>query len=291
MKISEILEKKFTFSFEFFPPKTVKGEKKFLENLKELKKLNPDFVSVTYGAGGNTREKTKAIVKQTYKENHTNTMAHLTCISHSKEEILSILEYYKSLGIKNILALRGDIPKDSQVQYDKAKEEFPNTIDLIKFIKQEYGDYFSIGGAVFPEMHPESKCIEDEMKYLKKKIEAGMEFGMTQLFYENQYYYEYVERLKSGNVKIPILPGIMPITSYKQIEKFKEMCNAKIPDELVESLKIHQENPEKVEKIGIEFCINQCKDLLKYGVSGLHFYTLNKSKATLNVFEKIKEYI
>jgi len=288
MKIIDILQKKFTVSFEFFPPKNEIGEKNLEENLKELKKLEPDFVSVTYGAGGSTREKTKLIIEKIFKENNINTMAHLTCISHNKKDLSDILGYYKKIDVKNILALRGDIPLSMKKNFDIKKEEFPHTVDLIKMIKEIYGNHFSIGGAVFPEMHPESKNIDEEIYYLKQKIESGMEFGVTQLFYDNVYFYKYMEKLSESNIHIPILPGIMPITNYNQIKKFMEMCNAKMPKKLLDNLDKYKDNPDDVEKIGIEYCINQCKDLIKNGIKGLHFYTLNKSKATIEVFGNIK---
>lgn len=288
MKIIDILHKKFTVSFEFFPPKNELGEKNLEENLKELKKLEPDFVSVTYGAGGSTREKTKSIIEKIFKENHINTMAHLTCISHKKEELISILDYYKNIEINNILALRGDIPIEFKENFDIKKEEFPHTINLIKLIKEKYKNYFSIGGALFPEMHPESKNVDEEIYYLKQKIEAGMEFGVTQLFYDNSYFYKYMDKLYQNNIDIPVLPGIMPITNYNQIKKFMEMCNAKIPDKLLKNLEKYKDNPLDIEKAGIEYAVNQCNELIKNGVKGLHFYTLNKSKATIEVFENIK---
>ncbi|MGC8764955.1 MAG: methylenetetrahydrofolate reductase [NAD(P)H] [Brevinematia bacterium] len=282
MKISEILKKERTISFEFFPPKTENGFAELLDNIKSLEKINPSFVSVTYGAGGSTREKTRELVIKLAGENNLTVMAHLTCISHSSEELISILDDYKDNRIENILALRGDLPVKGNVL------GIYHSSDLIRLIKENYDDYFSIGGAVYPERHPESENWDDEMRFLGIKVEAGMEFGITQLFFDNSAFYDFLDRCEKYSIYIPIVAGIMPITNYNQITKFTSMCNAKIPSQLKNLLEKHRDSDEDVEKIGIEYAIHQTEDLLKNGVAGIHFYTLNKSKATLIIFKEIE---
>lgn len=290
MKIKEILNKnKFTISVEFFPPKTEEGEKELILNVRNLEIMQPDFVAVTYGAGGTSRERTKNLSNIISKEEKQNVMAHLTCIGHTKSEIIDILSGYKKSGIENIMALRGDTPVGTDLKPENG--ELPHTIDLIKLIKENFGDYFSIGGAAFPELHPESPNMEWEMKYFKEKAEAGMEFATTQLFFDNSAYYRYMEQVIKAGIQIPILPGIMPITNFKQIKKMLSMTNAIIPQILVEKLEKNEDNIEEMAKIGIDFAIGQCQDLIKNGVKGLHFYTMNKSNATLKIFEAVKHNI
>ncbi|NLK62365.1 MAG: methylenetetrahydrofolate reductase [NAD(P)H] [Fusobacteria bacterium] len=288
MKIVDILKEKFTVSFEFFPPKNELGFKNFESNLKALKSLQPDFVSVTYGAGGSTRDKTKSIIEKISLNEKINVMAHLTCILHNENELVNLLEYYKGINVKNILAMRGDVPFNRQGNFDITKEVFPHAINLMELIKTKYNENFSIGGAMFPEVHPESKNIEEDIFYLKKKIDCGMEFGITQLFYDNSLFYRYMDTLEKNNVNIPVLPGIMPITEYGQIEKFVNMFNASIPKKILEKFEKYKENPDDLEKFGIEYAITNCQSLIDNGVKGLHFYTLNKSKATILVYENIK---
>ncbi len=248
MKISEILKKERTISFEFFPPKTDNGYTELLENLKNLQKLNPSYVSVTYGAGGSTKEKTRELVIKLANQNRLTVMAHLTCISHTDEELVSILEDYKKNNIENILALRGDLPdnENSIVATQPA-----HSSDLMRLIKRKFDNFFSVGGAVYPEKHPESKSWKDEIKFLKVKVENGMEFGITQLFFDNSAFYRFIERCEKYKINIPIIPGIMPITNYNQIKKFTSMCNETIPPVLKKSLEKHNNSNEDIEKIGI----------------------------------------
>lgn len=286
MKIIDILNsKKTVISFEFFPPKTEKGELELFDNILSLKKLKPDFVSVTYGAGGSTREKTNELAVKISKED-INVMIHTTSIMHTKNQMKEMIRTYKDEGIDNLLALRGDSPQGMNLDY--SKQEMVHAVDLINLIKSEFGSHFSIGGAAFPEGHLESKDKEKEMEYFKLKQDAGMEFAITQLFFDNSYYYDFLDRTEKKGVNIPIIPGIMPITNYQQIEKFIAMCGATVPKELIEKLERVKENREESEKIGIEYAVKQCEDLMKNGVKGLHFYTLNKSKATIKIYENLK---
>lgn len=290
MKIEEILKsKKRVISFEFFPPKSEIGEIDLFENVKKLKKISPDFVSVTYGAGGSTREKTNEMAVKLSKNEDINVMIHLTSILHKKDDIERMLSNYCEEGIENILALRGDAPKGEIVDYKN--QELPYAEELIKFINEKFYSKFSIGGAAFPEGHPESKNIDEEMYYFKRKCEAGMKFAITQLFFDNNKYFNYMERCKKNNIEIDIIPGIMPITAYSQIDKFIAMCKVEIPLKLRENLEKYKDNKDAVEEIGVEFATKQCMILLENGVKGIHFYTLNKSKATQKIYENIKNMI
>ncbi len=285
MKIEEVLKQGiFSVSFEFFPPKTEEGEKELFETIKNLEPIRPTFVSVTYGAGGSTRERTKRVVERIHREINLTVMAHLTCIAHSKEEVLTILREYKSIGIENVLALRGDMPKDSQVPETACK----HALELVKLIRNVFGQHFSIGVASYPEGHPESPNMEWEIRFFKEKVEAGADFSITQMFFENSYYYRFLDMCQKEGIDIPILPGIMPITNFKQISKFASMCGATIPRHLIEKMEPYMEDNETIAKIGIDYAIDQCIDLLKNNAPGLHFYTLNKSKATLEIYRAIK---
>ncbi len=291
MKIGELLKSvKRSISFEFFPPKTKEGEEALFNTIKELEYIKPTFVSVTYGAGGTTRERTIRVVKKVHKETNLTVMAHQTCIGHTKQEIIDILTEYKNTGVQNILALRGDIPEEfegSVFPEDGCK----HANELVSLIKKEFDDWFSIGVAAYPEGHPESKNLDEDIFFFKKKVEAGAEFAITQMFFDNRFFYEFLEKSQKAGIDIPIIPGIMPITNFKQIKKFAQMCGATIPLDLVKRLQSIEDKPEEIEKAGIEFAVQQCIDLLKNGVKGLHFYTLNKSKATIQIYERIKDYL
>jgi len=288
LKIGELLKSEFSISFEFFPPKSQEGEEELFNTIKDLESLRPTFVSVTYGAGGSTRERTRRIVHKIHTETKLTVMAHLTCIAHSKEEILEILQDYKNIGVENILALRGDVPKGD---FQAPKGACKHAVELVKLIRENFGGWFSIGVASYPERHPESPNMEWEIKYFKEKVLSGADFSITQMFFDNSYYYRFVEMCQRENINIPIIPGIMPITNFNQIKKFASMCGATIPQKLVEMLEPYTDNPKETAKRGVEFAIKQCEDLLDNGVPGLHFYTLNKSKATLLVYQAIKHKI
>jgi methylenetetrahydrofolate reductase (NADPH) len=223
------------------------------------------------------------------KNEDINVMIHLTSILHKKDDIERMLSNYCEEGIENILALRGDAPKGEIVDYKN--QELPYAEELIKFINEKFSSKFSIGGAAFPEGHPESKNIDEEMYYFKRKCEAGMKFAITQLFFDNNKYFNYMERCKKNNIEIDIIPGIMPITAYSQIDKFIAMCKVEIPLKLREKLEKYKDNKDAVEEIGVEFATKQCMILLENGVKGIHFYTLNKSKATQKIYENIKNMI
>ncbi|WP_457624386.1 methylenetetrahydrofolate reductase [NAD(P)H] [Persephonella sp.] len=292
MKISQLLrDNKRSISFEFFPPKTPEGEEALFKTIKELEFINPTFVSVTYGAGGTTRERTIRVVKRIHTETSLTVMAHQTCIGHTRNEIKEILQQYRNIGVQNILALRGDIPQGQEESFVFPPDGCRYASELVEFIRNSFGDYFSIGVAAYPEGHPESPDLETDLKFFKKKVDTGAEFAITQMFFDNRYFYNFMEELQKIGVDVPVIPGIMPITNFKQIRKFADMCGATIPRFLIEKLQPVADKPEEVEKIGIEFAVRQCEDLLKNGVKGLHFYTLNKSKATIKIYQQIKDLI
>ncbi len=288
MKIGEYLRQgRFSVSFEFFPPKTPEGEEELFQTIKSLQPLNPTFVSVTYGAGGSTRDRTRRVVERIHKETKLTVMAHLTCIAHTKEDLYDILKGYADIGIENILALRGDMPAHTP-DFEPPEGACRHGEELVRFIRENFGRRFSIGVASYPEGHPESPNMEWEIRYFKQKVEAGADFSITQMFFDNSYFYRFLELCQRAGIDIPIIPGIMPITNFRQIQRFASMCGAEIPQSLVERLEPYAEDPEETLKIGVDFAIDQCLDLLDKGVQGLHFYTLNKSKATLLVYEGIK---
>ncbi|NPA12360.1 MAG: methylenetetrahydrofolate reductase [NAD(P)H] [Aquificae bacterium] len=277
-----------SISLEFFPPKTVEGEEKLINTIQQLKAVNPAFVSITYGAGGSTRDRTIRTVLKVHKETDLTVMAHQTCIGHTQEQITQILETYKNNGIQNILALRGDIPQDLGEGDIQSGCKYAS--DLVELIRERFGDYFCIGVATYPEGHPESPDLDTDIKHFKEKVEKGGEFAITQMFFDNSYFYRFMEKVEKEGINIPIIPGIMPITNFEQISRFAKMCGATIPDKLAQ-LFAEAKDKTDMEKIGIEFAINQCIDLLKNGVKGLHFYTLNKAEPTLKIYQGIKGYL
>ncbi len=273
MKISDILKnKKTTISFEFFPPKKAENEQTLFDTIRVLKDYKPDFVSVTYGAGGSTKDKTVDWTLKIKTEYSLNAMMHLTCVSSTKKGINDILNTLKLNGVHNILALRGDLTDKLRVN----DMEFSHAYQLVKYIKNN-GD-FSVGVAGYPEGHPESPSLEKDIEYLKMKIDAGGDFIITQLFFDNNYFFDFLERAEKLSVKAPVIAGIMPILNLSQIKRFVDMCSVKIPQTLIN--KLEGKNKEDMYKIGVEYAINQCNQLIESGVKGLHFYTLNKYNAT-----------
>ncbi|MGB9732047.1 MULTISPECIES: methylenetetrahydrofolate reductase [NAD(P)H] [Calditerrivibrio] len=282
MKICDKLNiKKRVLSFEFFPPKKVENEHILFETLDELTNFNPDFVSITYGAGGSTKDKTLEWTLKIKNDYKLTVMMHLTCITSDKEEIDELLDNLKKNGIENILALRGDIPKDG-LNYH-ISNDFKYASDLVSFIKQKD---FCIGVAGYPEGHLEANSIEEDILNLKKKIEAGGDFIITQLFFDNRLFYKYLELLAKNDINTHVLAGIMPITSFAQVDKFKKMCGVYIPEEFIN--RITDKDDDYVFNAGLEYTIKQCEDLLSNGVKGLHFYTLNRSEATKKILNNLK---
>ncbi len=285
-KIADILkEKQRTYSFEFFPPKTEKGKLKLMETAGVFAELEPDWFSVTYGAGGSTRQATMEIVDELQKKFELPVMHHFTCVGHSKEELKNVITEMKKRDIRNILALRGDAPEgEKNWKPDPGGLEY--CYQLIELIRS-YGDFFSIGVAGFPEGHVDCPDKETDTKYLKIKIDAGGEFVITQLFFDNKDYFEYLERTKKLGVNVRILPGIIPITNYQKLLKFCDMCGATIPQKVHDIFKPLDGDDQATYKAGVDFVVEQCRDLLAGGSPGLHFYSLNKVEPTKEILSKI----
>jgi methylenetetrahydrofolate reductase (NADPH) len=273
-------------SFEFFPPKTDEGDRNLLERqIPALMEARPDFCSVTYGAGGSTREKTLKIVDCIRRQHGLTALAHLTCVDHTSDEVGALLEKIRGLGCKNILALRGDPPGGGEFQLTPGGFEF--AAQLVNFIR-ESGD-FSVGVAGFPEGH--IACREGkhaDWRHLKEKVDAGADFVLTQLFFDNADYFEFRDHVAGKlGVSVPLVPGVVPILSAAQITKFTQLCGARIPPALRERLDQLGANDEATVEFGIEYATRQCQELLRAGVPGLHFYTLNKSRSTVKVLKNL----
>lgn len=277
MRISQALEtQRPFFSFEFFPPKTEEAREHLLETARTLRELRPAFVSITYGAAGSTRVRTVELSKQIQNDVGLNVMAHLTCVASSRSELRSVLSDLEAAGIENVLALRGDTPKEGAL--DSLPSAFAYASDLTAMLSRNY--HFCLGGACYPEKHIEAASLEDDLLNLKRKVEAGAEFLITQLFFDNDKYFEFVERARHVGITVPIIPGIMPITNFEQIRRFTAMCGATIPPKLLAELQVRRDEPKAVEELGVAYATLQCTDLLRRGAPGIHFYTLNKSPAT-----------
>jgi methylenetetrahydrofolate reductase (NADPH) len=271
MKIKAILEKvRPAFSFEFFPPKNSEGFEQLFTTIGQLKSCQPSYVSVTFGAGGSTRAQTIELVGRIKREIGLESMAHLTCVGSSKEELRSILDTLQENGIHNILALRGD-PPQGQEKFTKAENGFAYANELVEFIRKHYD--FCVGVAGYPEGHVECPDKNVDLENLKKKVDAGADFIVTQLFFDNRFYFDFVERALTAGIKIPIIPGIMPVLNVKQTQRFTKMCGSTIPETLMKQLESFQDEPDTVRKIGIEHATVQCELLLQQEAPGIHFYT------------------
>ena len=256
------------------------------ENLAVLAKLKPDFVSVTYGAGGSSRDTTLNIVRMVQEKYRLLAMHHLTCVIHTRHEIRAILDQLKTCDIRNILALRGDAPKENP-DWTPGPDNFKYSCELVSFIREHYGDYFSVGVAGFPEGHPLAPDRAFDADILKKKVDAGGEFVMTQLFFDNQQYFDYVKRLRALNVNARVIPGILPITNYESAVNFCKSCGASVPQRVHDIFKPIADDKEKTMAAGIRFAVDQCCDLLAGGAPGLHLYTLNKAEPVKTILESL----
>ncbi len=254
--------------------------------IKQLEPCQPAYVSVTFGAGGSTRTQTIDLVGRIKNEIGLESMAHLTCVGSSQEDIRSILDTLRDQGIQNVLALRGD-PPQGQEKFEKPENGFGYANELVEFIRADYD--FCIGVAGYPEGHPECPDKNADLDHLKKKVDAGADFIVTQLFFDNRFYFDFVERAQKLGIQVPIIPGIMPILNVKQIQRFTKMCGSTIPEPLMKQLASVQDEPEAVRKIGIDHATDQCEHLLQEGAPGIHFYTLNRSNATLKILESLRK--
>ena len=279
------ISQKPVISLEVFPPKNdfETNSKKLIKELAILKQFQPAFVSVTYGAGGSNQENSFDLALKIKNELAIDVMPHFTCIGASKENVKKYLQLIKANNINSILALRGDIPQNCpDFEFN---EDFRYANDLVEFIKSEID--LSIGVAGYPERHRECNSFEEDIKNLKKKVDAGASAVITQVFFDNDYYFRFVEKAQLEGVNIPIIPGVLPITNINQIERMSAICGTNIPESLVSRMTEHQNDPKAVTDLGIEFAIHQCQQLLEAKVSGIHFYTLNKAFAVKEVLENI----
>ncbi len=280
-----------TFSFEFFPPKTDEASQELFATIARLQELKPSFVSVTYGAGGSTRERTHDLVCRIQRETDLTAVSHLTCVCHNLDEMTAILDRYAASGIENVLALSGDPPR-TMPNYDRSKDAFRYAEELVRFIrsrpiaKDPRG--FGVGVAGFPEGHPGCPNRLKEMDYLKRKVDAGADYICTQLFFENRDFYDFRERCELAGIKVPIVAGIMPITSKKGMVTMAELAlGARIPAKLLRAVARCGDDDEAVKRVGVHWATEQCRDLLDHQVRGIHFYTLNKSDATRQIYENL----
>jgi methylenetetrahydrofolate reductase (NADPH) len=273
-----------TLSFEFFPPKTEAGFGQLYQTIDELHPLKPTYVSVTYGAGGSTRQKTVDLVERIQKELSVRSMAHLTCVGHTADELGGILDALWNTGIRNVLALRGD-PPAGQSQFVATEGGFANATDLVKFARGRHD--FCIGVAGYPEGHPQCLNRTRDLEHLRQKVDLGANFIITQLFFDNSDFFRFRDACRSLGIKVPIVAGLMPILNLSQTKRFVSMCGAKIPHPLLTRMETLEGDADALYRAGIEYAIAQCRELLANGVQGLHFYTLNKSKATVEICQAL----
>ena len=286
MRISQIIEsRRPVFSFEFFPPKTDDGQRTLEQTLSVLKDDSPDYVSVTYGAGGTTRDRTVEITKWIKQDLGIEAMAHLSLVGEAEGRLVEILEEITAAGIENVLALRGDPPR-GETEWKAHPEGLHYSIELIRLIRERFD--FSVGAACFPEVHPEAPDRESDLRYAREKVEAGADFLITQLFLDNELYFDFVENARAAGIGVPIIPGIMPVTNYSQIKTITGMCGATIPSELETQLDGRADDPEAVAELGVAYATLQCSDLLARGAPGIHFYTLNRSPATRAILAALR---
>ncbi len=268
------------FSFEFFPPKTDDGVRQLFETVEALRPLAPAYVSVTYGAGGSTRQRTIELVKRLKRETEIEAMAHVTCVGASREELSGLLDELSEAGIQNVLALRGDPPR-GQATFTAHPEGFRFASELVAFIRSRPERWrFCVGAAAYPEGHVETRDLAADLAHLKIKVEAGADFLVTQLFFENAHYLRFVERARAAGLSVPILPGIMPFTNVDQTERFTAMCGAEIPPRLRAAMEVRRSDPDAARDLGVAYATVQCAELLRRGAPGIHFYTLNRSTST-----------
>jgi methylenetetrahydrofolate reductase (NADPH) len=286
MKIHETLRSdEPCFSFEFFPPKDDAGFEQLYKTIQVLKPLNPTYVSVTYGAGGSTRTKTVQLVERIKNEIGIESMAHLTCVGATRDELRTVLDDLRSAGIDNVLALRGDPPRGEKA-FVATEGGFAYASELIAFIREHHD--FGVGAACYPEVHPEATSGDVDLDHLKRKVDAGVDFLITQLFFSNEDFYRFRDRCAAAGIDKPLIAGIMPIQSVGQIKRFTSMCGARIPSSLLKRIEGVEDDVDSVRHIGMFHATEQCVDLLRQGVRGIHFYTLNRSTATRAIFQYLR---
>jgi methylenetetrahydrofolate reductase (NADPH) len=286
MRIDQLLQNSVpVFSIEFFPPKTPEGVDNLFQTVEALKPLQPDFVSVTYGAGGATRDGTVEIATRIKRDHGLEAMAHLSCVGETREGLVEILDRFEDAGIENVLALRGDPPR-GEAEFRAPDRGLSSAAELAGFISERYD--FALGGACFPEVHPEAPTLEDDLAYLKTKVEAGAKFLITQLFFDNRAYFKFVEAARDAGIEVPIIPGVIPIASYAQVSRICDLCDASIPRELSAAMDGLGGDPEAEMLLGVAYAAQQCEELLAHGAPGIHFYALNRAPGTRAVLSALR---
>lgn len=284
--IDKLARERPAFSFEFFPPKDEAGVEQLFRTVQDLRPYEPTYVSVTWGAGGSTRRLTVELVRRIKQETGIEAMAHLTCVGATKDDIRDVLEQLRAAGIENVLPLRGDPPR-GETKFVKTEGGFGNAAELVTFIRNGYD--FCLGGACYPEKHAEAPDLETDLRYLKAKVDAGAHFLVTQLFFDNADYFGFVDRAAKLGIRCPIVAGIWPITNLSQIQRITGMCGATLPAKLLARLEAVRGDSDAVRRVGVEHATEQCRELVARGVPGIHFYTLNRSHATVEILEALKK--
>ncbi|HYO97460.1 MAG TPA: methylenetetrahydrofolate reductase [NAD(P)H] [Polyangiaceae bacterium] len=286
MKISEKLRSvRPAFSFEFFPPKDEEGVDRLFETVRKLGPYEPAFVSVTYGAGGSTRRLTVELVQRIKNEAGLETMAHLTCVGASRSEVAEVLDQLSAGAIDNVIALRGDPPR-GETTFVTPEGGFARAVELVAFIRARYD--FCVAAACYPETHPEAVSAGNDLLHAKAKVDAGADLLISQLFFDPAVYFDFVERARAAGILVPIVPGIMPITNLSQVKRITKMCGAGIPAPLLARLEATGGEATAVQRIGVEHATEQCRQLLAGGAPGIHFYTLNRSHATVDILDRLR---
>jgi methylenetetrahydrofolate reductase (NADPH) len=286
VQVTELLEsRRPVFSFEFFPPKSDEGRRTLESTLAVLKEDSPDYVSMTYGAGGSTRNATVELTRWIKHDLGIEAMAHLSCVGEPRERLAEILDQIEGAGVENVLALRGDPPR-GESEWQPHFGGLSYSVELIRLIRER--SELCVGAACFPEIHPDAPDRRSDLRYAREKQEAGAAFLITQLFFDNELYFDFVEEARAAGISVPIIPGIMPITNLGQIKRFTEMCGASIPEELERQLNGRADDPEAVAELGVAYATLQCSDLLARGAPGTHFYTLNRSPATRAILAALR---
>lgn len=273
------------FSFEFFPPKNEEGLERLFETLGELRAYEPAYVSVTYGAGGSTQNLTVELVSRIKREIGLEAMAHLTCVGANRQQLAEVLGELARAGIDNVLALRGDPPRGAG-RFEPEPGGFSYASELVAFVKESY--QFCVAGACYPEVHPEAISAQADLSALKRKVDAGADFLVTQLFFDNDDLLRFLDRVRAAGIEVPVVAGIMPVTNLAQIKRFTSLCGARIPNALLAELEPHEGDPGAVREIGVRHATEQCAALLRHGIAGIHFYTLNRSTATRQILDRLR---
>ena len=284
MKIKDILQEKRTVSCEFFPPREEDGIPAVFRAIDRVSDFNPDFISVTYGAGGSTRAFTERITTQVKQDTDLEVMAHLTCVAQTKDEVQGVLERLDEAGIENVIALRGDPPR-GEAAFVPVEGGFHHATELIEHIRAHFG--FGLAAACYPEGHTESPDLDWDIRYAREKVDKGADFLISQLFYDNRYFFDFLERAEQAGINVPIIPGILPILNTAQIRRFTSLCGATIPAELDRQLEQYADDDNAVRELGIEYATNQVRELWDEGVPGVHFYVLNRSYSVSRILSNL----